>query len=363
MMKKLTYIISIAALVLSTQLAVAQSAQLLDKVAAVVNDTPITQRELDEQVKLYNQQQGTTGNSIAKDVLSNMITKQLLVDYAQKANVTVTDAQVSQSVLQNAMQALPEIGKKVSTATGAERLKLQKQLLDQYYAVVLGKSGLTKSQYLTQAKDDLIIRNVLQGYLNSKIQITNQDIAQFKVRLKQNEKKGAVTEYDLQRVLIEFKAKPTPSDILDAKAKANNARTALIKGTYAGLKAKKGDAYMGSSGALVSMGWWKISGLDTDIGNAVKGLKAGQVSQPVKTDTGFMVFKVMKTRRVQDNKIADGKYVEVCKALLAQQHSTSKSALEDCQIREAIFAQRQPTVLSQFMQQLHDVAYIKTFEK
>jgi parvulin-like peptidyl-prolyl isomerase len=84
------------------------------------------------------------------------------------------------------------------------------------------------------------------------------------------------------------------------------------------------------------VGLFEVPNLRTDIADALKGVKAGTVSEPVKTSDGYQIFRVDERNEGSD-----------------------ASVFNENRVREAMTMERSPKAHEDYLQNLRNEAYIK----
>jgi len=261
--------------------------ELLDRVAAVVNDGVVLQSELDEQVgaiveRLQGQKQEMPPeNVLRQQVLERLVLQEIQMQRAQRANMKVPDETLN-SALQDIAQRnniplsrLPEI--------------LQQQGID--YAVY--REAMRKELTLTLLRQ----RDVIQ-----RISVTPREVDQYIEKQKNAPEQSA--EYNVSHILIAVPQAASPEQLEEADAKAKDVYKRATDGEDF---AKLAIAYSSSQTALEggSLGWRKGTELPTFLTEAVAKLQPGQVSAPMRTPTGYHIIRLNETRGASGKSVVE----------------------------------------------------------
>lgn len=216
-------------------------------VVATVGGTPITQQQLIAQTQSY----------AGSQMLSQLITNQLVTDAAAKQKVTVTQAEVN--------QALQGIEQQNGITSDAQLTQL------------LAQSNMTKSQLMSQLKVSVLEQKLAE----SKVKVTDSEIQTF---YKQNKSALGTPE---QRALSDI--------IVASKTKAQQIAAEAAKGTSFSSLVKKYSTDTSTKSGGGSMGTFSQSQLgqtNPSLVTAAFSLKKGGVSAPIKVSTGYELIQV-----------------------------------------------------------------------
>lgn len=290
------------------------SAEVIGRVAAVVNDDAITMSDLktlkndiknnrlvDENIISRDQLKKLSSNN--DQLLNHLIHLKLIDNAAVALKKIVTLAEVNQAIDKKAQQL------------GATRPQLVNSLKQQ---------GVSLAEYQNFMKSSMERRRVIGSEVASKIIVTNEEITS--AMLKDN--KGTANlhyQYELAHIFFD------------------NEKKLAQKRAYAALKTVNANNFL-SQAKLFSddqsdnkkylLGVFKTEDLLASIEKAISGLSEGQVSQVVKSPSGFHIIKVNsktlianpKTNRLRaeyDNKLRTKYFESQLKNWLANQRKKS----------------------------------------
>jgi peptidyl-prolyl cis-trans isomerase SurA len=270
---------AIKILLVSLLLAVPASAEVLDRVVAVVDKQIILESELDAQVQMYamqnkiNLSQAGVRDTLRSALLDRMIEdKVLLVEAGKDTLVSVTNKEV-ESALTNQI----------------ERIKAQFPSEDAFQAQ-LRAEGLTMKELRNQYKDEIRNQLLKEKFIQNKLE---------SVKVSTGEVKKFFEEYrdslpmkpagvKLAHILIGTQASQTTRDslykiaqLIRDKAKAGE-DFALLAKTYSN------DPNATEGGDL---GWFAKGTMVPEFEDAAFALQPGQISDVVETQYGFHIIK------------------------------------------------------------------------
>ncbi|HLB57838.1 MAG TPA: SurA N-terminal domain-containing protein, partial [Gammaproteobacteria bacterium] len=232
--------ILLCGLFLSLSVNAATNKQSLDRIAVILNDTVITQTDLDQAMETIKKQLSASNTPIPpaivlrKQVLDQLINRKLQLQLAEQSDVTVSDAQITAAINNIA---------KTNNITA-----------DQLYEAVL-KQGLTRKDYRKEIHDEILIQEIQQQAVGGKITLQPQEVDDF---MRGSAWQAYNTkEYHLEDILIALPETPTPEDIANAKKRAETV-LAKLRGGMSFKEAAVSES--GDSNALQGgdLGWRKL---------------------------------------------------------------------------------------------------------
>ncbi len=255
--------------------------QPLDSIVAVVNDTIITQSELNNAVDTVKKQFAAnnvptpTNDVLEKQVLEQTINRTLQLQIADQSGVHATDADVEKAVTQVADQ------NKLTTA----------QLYEQ-----LAKQGTTEKDYHKEIREEIVLQQIEQQEVGSHIVITPQEIDDFMRSAAWKEYNNK--EYHLEDILVALPEAPSPADVETAKKRAEDLLAKIHRGTSFRDVAV---AESNSSGALQGgdLGWRQLPQIPPAFASELVHMKKNDILGPVQTPNGFHLVRLVEKRNLQ----------------------------------------------------------------
>jgi peptidyl-prolyl cis-trans isomerase SurA len=274
----------LAASVLVQGLAYAQTrelatkGELLDRVAAVVNDGVVLSSELDEQIVAISERLRSQKlelppqNVLRQQVLERLVLEQIQLQRADKAGMKIPD-----EALNNALQ-------EVAQQNHIELSKLPEALAAQ---------GIDYPSYRNSVRKELTLSLLRQRDVLQRISITPREIDQYLE--KQKNAPSAANEYNVSHILIAVPQAATANELDTASKRADEVYRKAKSGEDF---AKLAVAYSNSQDALDggALNWRKGTELPTFLTDVVMRLKPGEVGEPLRTPTGFHIVKLNEMR-------------------------------------------------------------------
>ena len=283
-MKRLSRITLVLLCSLIGALALAESHQLsthgdsIDRIAAIVNDGVVLVSELDEEtdriVARLKQQKTALPDLqvLRKQVLERLVNQELQMQRASKAGLKVTDEMLNAQLNEVAVRG----GIKFSDLPS-----------------VLEAQGVNYAQYRESMRRDITIEVLQQRAVIANIEVTPRELDQFMA--KQKRSPDANAEYSLAHILITVASTATPEQQLEREARAKEVYAKATSGhSFAELAVSYSDSTTNVEGG--SLGWRNGGQLPSIIADRIPLMKAGDVTEPIRTPSGFHIFKLNEKR-------------------------------------------------------------------
>ena len=266
------------ALLLSLTLNSAAYAEILiDTIAAVVEDSVITENELLQRIAVIRAQAGDQAQFPSDDifteqVLNRMISERLQMTWGERRGI-----EVDQPSLDRAMQGLAE----------RNRMTLEE------FRQTLVKQRIDYIAFRDQVRTEMFIGQVRRRAVESKIQISDKEINEFLEQQKNNP--TIDLEYRIAHILIQLPLDPTPEQLKQAQTKINEVEQLAQKGdSFTQLAI----SYSQSQDALEGgdLGWRNRNQLPAIFADQLGDMTAGDLSKVVRSPSGLHLFKIIDTR-------------------------------------------------------------------
>ena len=263
--------------------------ELLDGVAAVVNEGVVLKSELTERLALViqnlNRQQEQAPAEqrrplppepvIEKQVLDQLIVREIQLQRANKAGIKVSDDLLNEAlsrVAQNLGYTLEEL------------------------PAVLAAQNIDYTAYREDSRKDLLIEQLEQRDVVARIAITPRELQQCLADA--SSKTSDQFDYNISHILISVPANATQQEIAAAEARINEIHQRLVNGEeFARIAVANSQAQTALDGG--SLGWRKGSQLPTLFADVVIKMQPGEFSDPIPSASGFQIVRLNDMRGVQ----------------------------------------------------------------
>ena len=258
----------------------AQAADIvkLDRIVAIVDQTVITEQELESRIATVTAQfkkQGTElpeEGVLRKQILERLITDTLQIQYAAQIGLKVDDNQLDKTV---------------------ERIADQNNLTLTEFSEALAKDGISMRKFRADIRNEITVARLREREVDGRVNVSESEIDNYltsQASLNEN-----TDEFEISHILIRTPEEGATEDIQKAKAKVDEAVSQLNSGvSFAKVSASFSDAPNALEGG--SLGWKKGSQMPALFLDALKNMQAGEVSAPLRSPNGFHLLKLTNKR-------------------------------------------------------------------
>ena len=247
----------------------------IDRISAIVDDSVIMKSELDARinsVKRQMQGQLPPDDILSDQVLERLILESIQLQMAERGGVQISDQQLTDTV------------KRIAKQNGMN--------IDQF-SKALQKDGLSYREAVEQIRTEMLISRVQKFQVNNRIKISEQDVDYFLAS--KAGRMASEAEYRLSHILIAIPSQPSPEEIKKARIKAdtviNNIRSGQDFRKQAMANSKGQNALKGGD-----LGWRKEAQLPSLFSDAVTKMNIGDVSEAIKSSSGFHIIQIADKR-------------------------------------------------------------------
>ncbi|EAR9484799.1 peptidylprolyl isomerase SurA [Salmonella enterica] len=252
--------------------------QVVDKVAAVVNNGVVLESDVDGLMQSVKLNAGQAGQQLPDDatlrhqILERLIMDQIILQMGQKMGVKITDEQLDQAI--------------------ANIAKQNNMTMDQMRSR-LAYDGLNYSTYRNQIRKEMIISEVRNNEVRRRITVLPQEVDALAKQI--GTQNDASTELNLSHILIALPENPTSEQVNDAQRQAESIVEEARNGADFG---KLAITYSADQQALKGgqMGWGRIQELPGIFAQALSTAKKGDIVGPIRSGVGFQILKVNDLR-------------------------------------------------------------------
>ncbi len=251
--------------------------QVVDKVAAVVNNGVVLESDVDGLMQSVKLNAGQAGQQLPDDatlrhqILERLIMDQIILQMGQKMGVKITE---------QLDQAIANIAKQNNMTMDQMRSRL-------------AYDGLNYSTYRNQIRKEMIISEVRNNEVRRRITVLPQEVDALAKQI--GTQNDASTELNLSHILIALPENPTSEQVNDAQRQAESIVEEARNGADFG---KLAITYSADQQALKGgqMGWGRIQELPGIFAQALSTAKKGDIVGPIRSGVGFHILKVNDLR-------------------------------------------------------------------
>lgn len=251
-----------------------ENVQLLDKIVAVVNEDVVLLSELENQVLYFKTQLKHKNiplpaeSILRKQVLERLIIEQLQLQEAESRGIQVDDVMLN---------------------TAVKQMATQNQMSLEEFRQRLISEGHDYIQFREDLRKEIIINQIRQRTVSSRILISEQEINDYL----SNEKISGEEDiqYLVSHIMISIPEAASPEVIEKARKRVENVYKDLQTGQdFARLAIAESEGHDALEGG--NLGWRQINQLPSLFAKALGALKKGEFSKPIRSPSGFHILKL-----------------------------------------------------------------------
>ena len=257
----------------------AQTAESADFVVAVVNSEPITNSEVRAAVLRVSAQLKSTGQSlpvpedIRQGVLERLISDRAQLQLAAEYGIRVDDAAVDLAEQNLARQ------NQVDLAGLRQRM---------------AKEGLDVAELRKQLRDQLVLTRLREREVDARVRVSDTDVDRALAEQQAANIDPFAQEINLAQLLVAVPEKADAALVVQLQAQAQALQVRVRNGEdFATLVKQYSDADRSKAGEF---GMRRADRYPGAFVQATQGVAVGAVSEPVRTDAGFHILKVLERR-------------------------------------------------------------------
>ncbi|HEY8157712.1 MAG TPA: peptidylprolyl isomerase [Methylobacter sp.] len=288
------------------------SAEVLDTIIAVVEDDVILERELQKEVDAIEQRIQQSNATVPpiyvlrKQVLEKMIVDKLQRQLAEKAGINVNEEMLNSSA--------------------ADIARRNNMDLEQFRSELEGQ-GISYQSFLDNIRNEIIINQLRGREIGGRIKVTDREVEHY---METQDKIGEEsTQYHLGHILIAVKEGASSTEIQKAMSKADDLVMKLRNGqdfTQTAIS-DSDDANALKGGDL---GWRTMSAVPTLFVSVIAQMKQGDVSDPIRSPSGFHIIKMLELKGMDNHMIVKTKVRHIL--------IKTNELVDDAEARKRLFA-------------------------
>jgi len=266
-------------------------AELVDRVAAVVNNDVITLSEVEKRAapELARIDQETSGAergqkraAAMKRTLDTMIDEKLVDNELKELKVTIGDKEVDAAI---------------------DEVKKSYNLNDEQLQQAVAREGYTLAEYREQMRKQIGRYKLISEKVRKNVKVSDADVQTEYDRMTRAE--GEDYEVHVRHILIAVPRNASQAQVEQARRKAAavavEAREPGVD--FAELAKKRSEGSSSSDGG--DLGFFKRGTMVPEFERVAFNLKTGEVSEPVRTQFGWHVLKLEEIRKLGMKPLAE----------------------------------------------------------
>ena len=251
---------------------------LIDKIVAVVNEGVVLQSELEREVsgikmKVRDSSKLPPETQLRKQILENLIVRRLQLDEADNYGITIDDVTLNESM------------RKLAASNGISLNQLRDNIL---------KEGMDYNEFRKGIKQDLILNQLRQGLIRSRIKISEAEIDDY---LSSLDEQGSNSQYLISNIQVTVDENADAESLAAAKSKISSIYERLLQGEdFSKVAIGESDARNALQGG--DLGWRKLSELPKQFANTLRNMTPGKISEPFQLPHGLYILKLRETKGI-----------------------------------------------------------------
>lgn len=259
---------------LAQNMELSDTGELLDSIAAVVNDGVVLTSELKieiQQIVARLEAQGTQVppmSQLAPQILERLVIRRIQLQRAERIGMQIPDETLN-----------------IALADIAERNGVSLSDLPD----MLRREGIDYANYRMEMRDQLIVEQLRQRDVIGGINVTPRELEDYLER--QAGRANRNVEFKLSHILISTSANADPENVATAEKRAWEIYERATNGEpFVELAVAYSDGQQALDGG--DMGWRKGEELPTLFADIVPGLEIGQVGEPIRSASGYHLVRL-----------------------------------------------------------------------
>ena len=295
-----------------------------ERIAAIVNKDVILSSDLDAQSRQAAARFGvdpsdtTNMKRLRKDVLNQLVEKQVILAEAARLGVTVSPKDVNEAVDQEIEGLKERLGGEENYAKALAQEKTTEAAL--------------RKRYEPEVREQLMIMRTVGREVQNKVSVTDAEVRTYYQTHRDSIAKRPAG-IRLAHILIAFE--PDSQQVKKARQRADSIRTVLAKGgSFTQLAAKFSDDPSGQRGG--ELGTFRRGEMVPEFEAIAFGLKPMEISAPVRTRFGYHVIQVLEHKAATDSAAEQIKARHIMIATRASSADEERSRVRALAVRDSL---------------------------
>lgn len=258
--------------------AAAQEPIQIDRIVAVVNNTVITQHDLQSRVEATLRQLAQQNTPLPprrpleRQILEHLVTEKALLSLAEESNLRMDANQLDRELT------------RIAQRNGMDLPSFRRALEGE---------GVDFASFREKIRAEFLIARLREREVDNRISVTDAEIDNYLANpafaAKQQD------EYQLAHIMVTTPEGASPEKLQELRAKAEKALSELQAGAdFAQVSAAYSDAQNAMQGG--ALGWRTEAQIPSLFADSVKQMQAGEVSRLLRSPNGFHILKLIDKR-------------------------------------------------------------------
>lgn len=253
-------------------------AQTLDRIVAVVEDDVILETELERETALIGNKLRNSNTMMPPEfVLRKQVLERMIVDKLQRQLAARSGIQISDETLRN---SVADIAARNNLSVDAFKDELTRQ-------------GMDYKAFEDNLRNEIIINQLRGREIGSRVKVTDAEVAHY-IETQSKAGDAGISKYHVGHILISVPSGASSSAIQKARETAEQVVAELRSGKdfrqTAVSMSNDDNALKGGD-----LGWRTLGQMPTLFADVVPGMAQGDVSDPIRSPSGFHIIKMLET--------------------------------------------------------------------
>ena len=252
----------------------------LDRIVAVVNDDIIAWSELEERLNRVRRQLRQSGtalpppDALRRQVLERLILFRVQLRIARESGIRVDDERLNRTL---------------------SRLAEQNGLPLREFRNAVERDGYDFAEFREEIREEIMISEVRRLRVENQINISQRDIDDYISMMDSRGTDADRHRYRIGHILVAVPDGASTEEIGAARERAERVLAEIRGGAdFANMAVTHSDGQQALEGG--DLGWRQAGDLPTVFGDAILTLEVGDVSEPIRSASGFHLVKLVDRR-------------------------------------------------------------------
>lgn len=257
------------------------SAELIDRVVAIVEDDVVLESELSRQASAIKEKIASSETPLPPDfvirrqVLERIIINKLQLQLAERSGVTVDE-----TTLQNSMIELAQ----------------RNEMTMEEFRQALDDEKIAYADFVENMSNEILIGRLRNNQVNSRVNVTERQVEHYMETEGKHGEEQKV-QYHLAHILIATPQAAAPNQIQTAREKVQRTLEELRNGAdFRGVAVGASDGAQALNGG--DLGWRRVSQIPTPFVDTVIKMRKGDLEGPIRSSSGFHIIKLLDIQGV-----------------------------------------------------------------
>lgn len=250
----------------------------LDRIVAVVNDEIVLESELVDMEQTVRQQLRQRNAAIpSSDILRRQVLERLIMQKLQLQRAEMSGIRVADDALNAAVRQIAE----------------NNNLTIRQFRDALESDGYDFNEFRETIREEMVISRLRKSEVEDSIVVSEREVDNFLAT--QNLQGDSEQAFRLLHILVGIPDAPTPEQVQEAEQKLAVIQDLLAEGgDFSEIAAGYSDGQNALEGG--ELGWRKQAELPTLFAGVVPSLSVGEVSDVIRSGSGFHLVKLAEKR-------------------------------------------------------------------